>query len=42
MRATVSAPAVWTAYSRPWQRGNHVRLSAALAGALLLVLSLVG
>ena len=36
-----AAPA-WAAYSGPWQRGNHVRASAALAGALLLVLSLVG
>ena len=32
----------WAAYSGPWQRGNHVRTSAALGGALLLVLSLVG
>jgi uncharacterized membrane protein len=39
---TPHAAAVWTAYSRPWQRGNHVRTSAALLGALLLVLSLVG
>jgi len=36
------AGAAWAAYSRPWQRGNHVRTSAALGGALLLVLSLVG
>ena len=36
------AEAAWAAYSGPWQRGNHVRASAALAGALLLVLSLVG
>ena len=39
---TSDATAVWTANSRPWQRGNHVRTSAALVGALLLVLSLVG
>lgn len=39
---TPDAAAVWTAYSRPWQRGNHVRTSAALVGSLLLVLSLVG
>ena len=36
------AEAAWAAYSGPWQRGNHVRTSTALAGALLLVLSLVG
>ncbi len=34
--------AAWAAYSGPWQRGNHVRASAALGGALLLALSLVG
>jgi uncharacterized membrane protein len=36
------AEAAWAAYSHPWQRGNHVRASTALAGALLLALSLVG
>jgi uncharacterized membrane protein len=36
------ARAAWAAYSCPWQRGNHVRASAALRGARLLVLSLVG
>ena len=35
------AAAAWAAYSGPWQRGNHVRAAAALAGALLLVISLV-
>jgi uncharacterized membrane protein len=34
------AAAAWTAYSRPWQRGNHVRTACALAGAALLVVSL--
>jgi uncharacterized membrane protein len=34
------AAAAWTAYSVPWQRGNHVRTAAALGGALLLVVSL--
>ena len=36
------AAAAWTAYSGPWQRGNHVRAAAALGGALLLMVSLVG
>ena len=36
------AAAAWTAYSVPWQRGNHVRTAAALGGALLLMVSLVG
>jgi uncharacterized membrane protein len=36
------AEAAWAAYSGPWQRGNHVRASIALAGALLLMQSLVG
>ena len=36
------AEAAWAAYSGPWQRGNHVRATTALGGALLLVLSLVG
>ena len=36
------AAAAWAAYSGPWQRGNHVRTAAALGGALLLVVSLVG
>ena len=36
------AEAAWAAYSGPWQRGNHVRTSAALGGALLLLLSLLG
>ena len=36
------AEAAWAAYSGPWQRGNHARASAALGGALLLMLSLVG
>jgi uncharacterized membrane protein len=34
------AGAAWSAYAEPWVRGNHVRTAAALAGALLLVLSL--
>ena len=34
--------AAWAAYSGPWQRGNHLRASVAIGGALLLVLSLVG
>ena len=36
------AAAAWTAYSGSWQRGNHVRAAAALGGALLLMVSLVG
>jgi uncharacterized membrane protein len=36
------AEAAWAAYSGPWQRGNHLRTSAAIGGALLLVLSLLG
>ena len=35
-----AAAAAWTAYSGPWQRGNHVRATAALAGAAFLMLSL--
>jgi uncharacterized membrane protein len=35
------AAAAWAAYSGPWQRGNHVRATAALGGALLLILSLI-
>jgi len=35
------AASAWAAYSRSWQRGNHVRTAAALGGALLLALSLV-
>jgi uncharacterized membrane protein len=34
------AAAAWTAYSQPWQRGNHVRAVCALAGAALLVVGL--
>jgi uncharacterized membrane protein len=34
------AGAAWAAYSRAWQRGNHVRAACALAGAALLVVSL--
>ncbi len=34
------AATAWTAYSQPWQRGNHVRAVCALAGAALLVVSL--
>ena len=37
-----AAAAVWAAYSGPWQRGNHLRTAAALGGALLLMVSLVG
>ena len=36
------AAAAWAAYSGPWRRGNHVRTAAALGGALLLMVSLVG
>jgi uncharacterized membrane protein len=34
------AAAAWTAYSGPWQRGNHLRTACTLAGAALLVVSL--
>ena len=36
------AATAWKAYSQPWQRGNHVRAVAALGGAVLLMVSLVG